>query len=129
MTDEDHNYYVSETRKVVFNVFKTRKEHGKQIFDVPDALAERIEFVVRMRLLENRRVPLLINQNGKRINAVSSLTRMLTKAFGSTMGTTALRHIYIAHKFPTLIEDTEERRDIANRMAHSVSQQVEYVKR
>lgn len=129
MTDKDHNYYVSETRKFVFNVFKTQKEHGVQIFDVPDELAERIEFVVRMRLLDNRRVPLLINQNGIRINAVSAITRMLTKAFGHTMGTTALRHIYIAHKFPTLIEDTEERVDVANRMAHSLSQQVEYIKR
>jgi hypothetical protein len=131
MGDTTSNYYCIDRRKFVFNNYKTKEEYGQQVFDVPDAVADVIDSVVGMRLLVPtlRRVPLLVNQNGNRINAVSAITRMMTKAFGTPMGATAMRHIYLAHEFPTLLDDIEKRKRVAEAMAHSVKQQLQYIKR
>jgi len=123
--DPGLNYYVRATRQFVFQQYKTVDQYGVQRFDVPPTIVETLERIVGSRGIG----PLLRNQNGSRINPVSALTRLLTKAFGSPMGPTALRHIVLAHEFPTLLDDMEKRKLWASQMAHSLTQQVEYIKR
>ena len=123
------NYYVVDTKEFIFNNYKTRATYGVQTIKVPQHVSECIERVVGMRMGEGNGIPFLINQNNTRINSVSTITRMLSKAFGSRMGCSALRHIYIMKEFPTLLEDEEKRKRIAREMAHSVAEQLLYIKR
>lgn len=126
--DIGFNYYVLETRRFIFNNYKTREQFHQQEFEVPAVLCEAIERIVLPRMDALNRVPMLVNQNGSRINATSTMSRLMTKAFGTPMGPTAMRHIVLAHEFPTLLRDLERRKQWAERMAHSLSQQVDYIR-
>jgi hypothetical protein len=125
--DTKRNYYVADTQQFVFNNYKTKAQYSQQIFDVPDMIAEAI-LRIRGPHWEAGSLPLFVNQKGTRINSVSTQTIWLTKAFGSPMGTSALRHIVLAKEFPTLVADMEKRKFWAERMAHSLGQQVDYIK-
>lgn len=127
--DKEMNYYVLETRKFVFNNYKTAKQYGQQVLEVPAHVADVVESVVCKRMEGKDSVPFLINQNGTRINPNTGISRLMTKAFGTPMGCTAMRHIFLAHAFPGLLEETEKRRQVAAAMAHSMAEQLRYIKR
>ena len=130
-TDKAMNYYAFDTKKFIFNNYKTFEKYGVQTVEAPPMVADIVETVVGRRMFEKQCdcVPFLINQNGERINANTGISRLMTKAFGTPMGCTAMRHIYLANAFPDLLEETEKRRKVAEGMAHSMAEQIRYIKR
>tara|TARA_R110000824_G_scaffold389331_1_gene585363 strand:+ start:204 stop:1166 length:963 start_codon:yes stop_codon:yes gene_type:complete len=70
-------------------------------------------------LLNSKREPMSSNSLGKYINKVFEPS-------GKKLGASMLRHIYITTKFPPMLD---ERKEVADKMAHSVEQQTLYSKK
>jgi len=123
--DKKKNYYVTSNQEFIFNAYKTAKVYGTQRLDVPDELADVLEnYILKHLLNEQDEFMLLIDKKGKRINSVNGVTRILNKVFDNKISSTILRHIFINHKFGDVLD---ERKKVANQMAHSVNTQNQYI--
>ena len=111
--DKTRNYCVLKSGrpvKLVFHLYKTRKEYGTQDIDIPDVLADAI-------LLYNPRVGEKLlpfqHENG--------ITRCLNRIFdGKKIGASMLRHIYLSDKYG---DRRDEMANDARLMGHSIQQQ------
>lgn len=110
--DKTHNYCVMEKGrpvKLVFHLYKTRKEYGTQDIPIPDPLADAI-------LLTNPRVGEKLlpfqHENG--------ITRTLNRIFDKKIGASMLRHIYLSSKYG---DRRDEMATDARLMGHSIQQQ------
>jgi len=128
---KDTNYLVISRGKPVsfiFNKYKTSKTYGTQNIDIPAPLSESIKkylkvhpFLVKDKSLQS--FPFLVGADGTPITADNSITRILNKIFGKNVGSSMLRHIYLSSKY-----DINSMKSDAEGMAHSVSQQKDYLK-
>jgi hypothetical protein len=111
--DKTHNYCVLKDGrpiKLVFHLYKTRKEYGTQDIDIPDALADVI-LATKPRVGE-KLLPFQ-HENG--------ITRTLNRIFDSKkIGASMLRHIYLSHKYG---DRRDEMAQDARLMGHSIQQQ------
>lgn len=120
--EENANYYVTSTKQMVFNKYKTKKHYGQQVIDVPDDLVEDLTLYSKYRPDGKY---MLLHHDGKPLHAVNGITRILNRTFEKRIGATALRHIYLSDKYADMFQ--EKQRD-AEQMAHSVSVQSTYIK-
>lgn len=122
--NKEKNYYVASDQQFIFNIYKTAKQYGSQKIDVPPELVDVLDkWILNHPLNEQEEFPLLVIK-GKRINSVNGITRILNNVFDKNIGSSALRHIFLNDKFG---DSLEERKKIANQMAHSVSTQQQYI--
>lgn len=121
--DKD-NFMRTEKRKpyFVFNVYKTAHKYKQQKEEIPPKLKSIITTWERL----NPHDYLLMNskQTGK-INA-TQLTNMLYSFFNKPISTSLLRHIYLSHKYGGI--NLKEMKEDAQKMGHSVDEQMKYVK-
>lgn len=123
-TDSDANYLVMEKgkpKRFIFNKYKTAKKYGTQIVEIPSSLASIITDYLKANPVEDN-APLLVS-DGKPLTAVNSITRILNRIFGKKVGSSMLRHIYLSSKY-----DIAEMKKDATDMAHSLSEQRNYLK-
>ena len=128
----DVNYLSIDDKEFIFNIFKTSKSEGIQKEDIPDELMEIINIYLKYhplikgkKIKINQKVPFLVYYNGTKFDKVNSITRILNKVFGKSIGSSMLRHIFLSNKYGDIIE--EQKKD-AKAMGHSVEQQKDYVK-
>jgi hypothetical protein len=69
-------------------------------------------------------VPFLVYKDGEPLHQLNSITRIINSVLGKGVGSSALRHIYLTHKYGDV--EKEQQKDAAA-MAHSVGQQKEYI--
>jgi integrase len=117
----EFNYYAIKENKFIFNKYKTAKTHGVQIFDVPEDLTKIIKLYLSRH--PNPKGMFLVYQDGRPLESVNAITRILNRIFGKSVGATMLRHIYLSSKY-----DVEEMNKDAEIMAHSSSTQHDYMK-
>jgi len=130
-TNQDRNYYVTETKQFIFNKYKTAKTHGQQVFEVPAPLVDALSlYLTRHPVLRSKKVtaknpafPLLCHLDGSPLTAVNAITRVLNRIFGKRVGSTMLRHIYLSSKY-----DVAEMNETAEKMGHTGAVQREYMK-
>jgi integrase len=109
-------------------VYKTAKSYGEQTEDVPAELQSTLAAYIKHHPLAKakaREFRLLVKADGSPLNSVNAITRILNKIFGKKIGSSMLRHIYLSSKYGQTNNDMEE---TAKAMAHSVSQQKDYIK-
>jgi len=70
-------------------------------------------------------MPLLVKSDGSALVSANAITRILNKTFGKKIGSSALRHIILSEKYGGIVEEMKE---VADKMAHSISTQKEYIK-
>jgi integrase len=131
----DVNYLDLSGDRFVFNKYKTAKKYGSQIVDIPVNDDNHLGHIIAIYLKHQplyKQVkgktgfaPFLVNQDGKIISAVNSITRLLNKIFGKRVGSSMLRHIFLTDKYGKTLEEQKE--DSAA-MGHSLNQQREYIK-
>lgn len=125
--EDDMNYLVLDSKKFIFNKYKTAKTHGKQTFDIPDELMDIIKLYLKHSPVwspkQKKPVYLLVNYHGEPLLAVNSITRILNRIFGKKVGATMLRHIYLSYKY-----DISEMKQDADAMGHSLELQRQYLK-
>jgi len=122
--DDKYNWLDMKKKQFIFNNYKTEKTYGQQIIDVPIGLIDIIKKYLKYK--KDGEGYLLVKFNGDRLISDNSLTRRLNKIFGKNISSSMLRHIYLSDKYGRV---QEEMKDDALAMAHSVSQQKEYIKR
>lgn len=130
--DDDKNYILLKEKQFVFNKYKTSKHYGQQYTDIPDELMNILTMFIKrnpnyptLRAKGNNTIKLLVKQDGTDINETNGITRLLNKAFGKNIGSTAIRHIYLSDKYA---DNIKEREKDAKAMAHTTDVQSEYIK-
>jgi len=123
---EKDNYLAYDKRKpvFVFNDFKTKRTYGQQRVPIPTKLAT----ILRKWSEVSPHDSLLMNYNQKGPMNQTQLSVLLHQFFSKPISTSLLRHIYLTHlheNTPGLKQMTET----ATTMAHSITQQLEYVKK
>jgi len=130
--DNNKNYYDFENKQLVFNNYKTSKKYGQQKINIENnkELLYALECYLKHHPLKKKRMSrntefrLLVNNDGSSLPSVNSMTRLLNRALGKNIGSSMLRHIYLTSKYKDV---KNEMKDDAKDMAHSVSQQKDYV--
>ena len=128
-----HNY-VATTKgggEFIFNTYKTSKKYGEFRQNVVPELKSVITLYLKHHplLWEGRKqkkeaVPFLVYKDGEPLHQLNSITRIINSVLGKGVGSSALRHIYLTHKYGDV--EKEQQKDAAA-MAHSVGQQKEYI--
>lgn len=125
VNEEEDNFLTYDKRKptLVFNDYKTKRTYGQQRLPISTKLAT----ILTKWTEKNENDSLLMNYHQKgNINA-TQLTQLLHGFFGKPISTSLLRHIYLTHlhKGTPAIKEMAE---TATNMAHSIPQQLDYVK-
>lgn len=113
----------------VFNKYKTSKKYGQQQIELTPELKDILAvFLHHHPLLKGRKKStepqkMLVFADGKPMEAVNSITRLLNKIFGKAVGSSMLRHIYLSSKY-----DIKEMNEDATKMGHSVEEQKQYLR-
>lgn len=128
---EDRNYYVMSKGEFIFNKYKTSKAYGTVRLPVPETLQQTLKAYLKHYNEFNggAEVPLLAFFDGTRPHAVNGMTRLLHKAIGKKVGSTALRHIYLSEKYKDVLDAQVDMESDRKAMSHSAGVQLEYIKR
>jgi len=126
----DRNYYDTTNKKFVFNNYKTAGKYGQQIEDIPVALQDKLNRLVKYHPLwrgtaMRGAVPLLVDSAGERLPEPNGMTRVMNRIFGKRIGVSMLRHIFLTEKFGAHICGLSE---TATAMGHSAGTALTYIK-
>lgn len=128
----DRNYLDWDKKEFVFNSFKTAKNEGQVVIDVPEDLQEVLDIYIskhpllkKGKLIKNTKIPFLVYDNSKPLDKINSITRILNKVLGRGVGSSMLRHSYLSNKYGDKLKEQQED---AKAMSHSIGQQKDYIK-
>ena len=122
------NYIVDVSKQNKFfhlGDYKTNKTYGNKKIKV----GKKLNNILNKWFKVNETGYLLIN-NRKQPMTPNSLTKYINKVFeptGKKVGVSLIRHIYISDRFPA--EELDEKKEVADKMLHSVSMQNDYSKK
>jgi hypothetical protein len=119
LTEEDkqkNNYLVSEktSMKFIYNVYKTSKNYGENIIDVPKDLEKILRMYIRKMKYKNGDNIFPISRN----TLTQLLIKLSTKYIGKRVGSTMIRKIYLSSKYGDTVKSMKE--DASN-MGHSTT--------
>lgn len=120
---ENDNYIDFENKQIVFHKYKTAKNYGEQIIELPSKLSK----ILRRWARHNTNDYLLTSFTKKRISP-SRLTQLINAIFGKNISTSMLRHIFLTEVYqdvPPIVQMDER----ASQMAHSTATALQYVKK
>ena len=126
----EFNYYDLEKKKFIFNNYKTSKKYGRFDLAVPKALQTVINRYLKHRaskfaLDDQDNKAFLIRPDGTVLDKSNSITKVLNKVFGKSIGSSMLRHIFLSDKYLATVKASKLD---AAAMAHSPDQQKKYIK-
>lgn len=128
----DTNYLDLDHNRFIFNKYKTSKKEGQTIIDFSEELKSVLNTYIKYHPLIKGKitkkfqgVPFLVYYDGKPLDQVNSITRILNKIFGKKVGSSMLRHIFLSTKYGDTLKEMKED---SKEMGHSVSQQKDYIK-
>jgi hypothetical protein len=130
--NDTENYLDLDAKKFILNKFKTSKKEGQKQIEIPQQLMDIISIYLKhhpllkgSRLTKTTHVHFLVFKDGKPLDKVNSITRVLNKVFGKHIGSSQLRHIYLSDKYGDIQE--EQKKD-SEMMSHSLGMQKDYIK-
>ena len=116
----------------LFNNYKTQGTYKTQICTLNPLLREIIDFYLKFHPLKARfrekdaLVPLLVDYQGEPFTSNNALTRMLYKIFGSKIGSSMLRKLFLTDKYAEVMKQMKE--DVADMGTSSATAQTNYIK-
>jgi hypothetical protein len=122
------NYLVVSSRnKKEFSLGETKTSGTYGLKLIP--VGKKLNSALNIWLKFNKSGSLLLNSKGQPMTA-NGLTKYLNKVFSPTgksnISSSMIRHIFITDKFPPKLD---EKKDVADKMGHSVKQQELYAKK
>lgn len=108
---------------LVFNTYKTAKEHGQQIVPCPPKL---YKILKGEWFLKNEHDWLLMNSTQKNKINSTQFMKLLYGFFGSNVSTNILRHSYLNKKYKD-VPSIKDMKKTATAMGHTVKQALQYV--
>lgn len=125
VNEQEDNFLTYDKRKptLVFNDYKTKRTYGQQRLPIDTKLAN----ILTKWADKSPHDSLLMNYHQKRSINATQLTQLLHGFFDKPISTSLLRHIYLTHlhKGTPAIKEMAQ---TATNMAHSIPQQLDYVK-
>ena len=121
-TDEDFNYYVKNSANFIFNVFKTKKSMGRQVYPIPKKLETVVLDYIKLKNIKSGQLFFPYKSR-------SSLANMFHKVFSPDVSVNSIRHSYVNKIF----QDTKNMPDLdliiesAAGMNHSVLTHLKYL--
>jgi hypothetical protein len=120
--DTNENYILKN--KFIFNKYKTSSTYGQQIEEIP----KQLQSILKKWIKVNDNDYLLFDNNGNKMTN-SKLTHKLNRIFKKKLSTSALRHLFISHKYEDLIKQQEELESDLKHMGSSIIQKDVYLKK
>ena len=132
----DRNYVLWKEKQMLFNVFKTSRSEGSKREPVPQPLYDVLSIYLRHHPYYQHHkpskqksgtistVPLLVYSDGKPLDKVNSITRILNTIFEKKVGSSMLRHSYLTGKYGNVLSEMKED---ADKMSHSLETQKNYI--
>lgn len=113
--DKEKNYYVVSTHKLIINEYKKAERHGQLVYKLPKKVWSKID----------TSKPLVFNHGKQLTHWVSKML----KTIGVEGAINTLRHSYLSEQLDgENIKDPKIRRELFERMAHSASTQLQYLR-
>ena len=117
----DNNHI--DKNRFVFTKYKTAKFNGTQYEEIPKDLM----IILKKWIKINPTDYLLFDSNKNKLTP-SKLTRRINKIFGKNISTSALRHLYISHKYQNYIKENKSLENDMISMGSSMIQLPQYLK-
>ena len=112
---KDFNYL--DKNKFSFYNYKVKGTYGLQEFEVSKELLDLLKLYLKLHPLKKTKNPyLLVHYDGKPLDQINDITRILNKIFNKKIGVSMLRNIYLTDKFK---EPIDELKDTATAMGTS----------
>lgn len=120
--DESKDNFIKKD-KLVFNIYKTAKTHGREEVN----LNPKLKFIINKWKLLTPHDYMLVGVGGKKLSS-SQLQQRLNQILGKKASVNILRHSFLTEKYKDLpaVRELEER---AADMGHSVEQALLYIKK
>lgn len=118
------NYYIQSEKKFIFNKYKTSSTYGTQVVMIPHQLFIIIDDYIRVYKIEEN-TSLLNYANNKGLS--DAIGDLFTSLINKRVTVDIIRHAYCKYKDTPGRTAIQIRQDAEN-MAHSVEQEVDYVK-
>jgi integrase len=136
LTSLDDNYViVSKPMKVVYNNYKTYKEYGQQVFEVPKELAEVIETYINVYKLQDGHYIFYkerrgANERGKEEVAQANYSNKVIAVFKKVYNIKGISVRFLRQSWATSLTEKSyaEREKVATAMGHSLLQNLKYAK-
>tara|TARA_R110000868_G_scaffold106164_8_gene291283 strand:+ start:8630 stop:9562 length:933 start_codon:yes stop_codon:yes gene_type:complete len=117
----------------LFNEYKTQGTYKTQIVSLAPLMREVIEFYLKFHPLKSKLrekdalIPLLVDYQGEPFTQNNSLTRMLYKIFGSKIGSSMLRKLFLTDKYADVMKEMKD--DVAAMGTSTGTAQTNYIKK
>ena len=115
----------------LFNNYKTQGTYKTQTCTVAPLMREIIDFYLKFHPLKSKLKeginPLLVDYQGEPFTQNNSLTRMLYKIFGSKIGSSMLRKLYLTDKYADVMKQMKE--DTTDMGTSTGTAQTNYIKK
>lgn len=111
---DSKNYLIINDEKFIFNKYKTQKKFGQQEEKINKELMDVIMLYLKYhpnikgKLLKNLNKEFLVYYNGKPLDSVNSITRILNSIFDKQISSSMLRHIYLSSKYQDVVEEQKK---------------------
>jgi len=127
---DTENFVDFKKNKLVFNVYKTAKKNGKELYgrqelDLPPSLKKILQKWIAV--IPPEIDTLLFNSNLENLSAVT-MNQRLTSMLGANKSINSLRHHYLTSKYKELMEANEQMAKEMAQMGSSTEQAKVYVK-
>jgi len=134
----DKNYLDWANKEFIFNQYKTKSKYGQQKIKIDTTEGSEPLEAIKMYLkhhplnnYKNLKFPknqtvqfkFLVYPDGKPLEAINAITRILNKIFNKKIGSSMLRHIYLSNKY-----NIDDMKNDSKQMAHGLNQQRDYIK-
>lgn len=127
----DKNFLDLFKNEFIFNQYKTKGSYAAQTCTANPLLREIIDFYLRFHPLKAKLkegpIPLLVDEKGEPFTQNNSLTRMLYKIFGSKIGSSMLRKLYLTDKYADVMK--EMKADVEAMGTSTGTAQTNYIKK
>lgn len=116
-----------------FNNYKTAGTYKTQMTDLASLFREILNVYLKFHPLKSNltkkdaQVPFLVDYQGDVLKSNNALTRMLYKVFGSKIGSSMLRKLYLSDKYSEMMKEMEQ--DVKDMGSSTGTAQMNYIKK
>jgi hypothetical protein len=129
----DKNFLDLFKNEFLFNNYKTQGTYKTQTCTLNPLFREIIDFYLKFHPLKAKfrekeaLVPFLVDYQGEPLTSNNALTRMLYKIFGSKIGSSMLRKLFLTDKYAEVMKQMKE--DVADMGTSTQTAQTNYIKK
>lgn len=133
MEDKDMNYLNLNTNQFVYNNYKTKGKYQTQINELEPVMREIVDTYLKYhpyktKLTKKNNIPFLVDFDGKTLETVNAITRLLYKVFDNKkVGSSMLRKIYLTTKYGDVMDSLKE--DATDMGTSTITIQNNYIKK